>query len=170
MASRWDSFHLAVGRGVGRSIVVTVESGRDLLETLEEAARREGLRNAAVLSGVGSLNKVAFRNIETTPGRSADAGSQLLTKGPKMALKNLTGPMEMISLEGNITRDEDDKPVLHLHGMVSDEEARVFGGALNRGCEVSRQVEIFILEMDGLDLKRLIDEETGSRNLVPRTC
>ena len=167
MGSRGGAFHLAIGSGVRRSIVVTIESGSDLLETLEEVAKRESLKNAAVLSGVGSLNKASFRNIETTPGRGADAGSQLLTKGPRMTLRNLSGPMEIISLEGNITRDDNDRSVLHLHGMVSDEEARVFGGALSRGCEVSRQVEVFILEMGGVELRRVLSPETGSKNLVP---
>jgi len=165
--SSGGAFHLATGRGVKRSIVVTVESGSDLVENLEEVAKKENLRNAVVLSGVGSLNKASFRNIETTPRSGADAGSRLLTKGPKMTVKNLDGPMEIISLEGNITRDEEDRPVLHLHGMVSDEEARVFGGALNKGCEVSRQVEIFIAEIDGVDVRRVLNHKTGSKNLVP---
>jgi len=166
--SSGGAFYLAVGKGVKRSLVVTVESGSDLVETLEEVAKKESLRNAVVLSGVGSLNKASFRNIETTPRSDADAGSGLLTKGPKMTVRNLRGPMEIISLEGNITRDENDQPVLHLHGMVSDEEARVFGGALNKGCEVSRQVEIFIAEIDGVDVRRLLNPKTGSKNLEPK--
>jgi len=57
--------------------------------------------------------------------------------------KTLTGPLEIASLTGNITRLEDGKPFAHLHAVLTDAEMNAFGGHLVRAA-VNPTCELFL--------------------------
>ena len=67
-------------------------------------------------------------------------------------------PLELVSLNGNLSR-KDDEPYLHLHAAFADEKGAVIGGHLNEAV-ISATCEMFIKIFD-IDMGRRISEQTG---------
>lgn len=57
--------HFSVGR-IGRVFIVRLDPGDYLLESLTELARRKGIKNAVVVSAIGTLDKCVLHMVETT--------------------------------------------------------------------------------------------------------
>ena len=72
--------------------------------------------------------------------------------------KELTGPMEITSLVGNIST-KDGETYLHFHVNLCDEEMRIQGGHMN-ACYVSATAEITVTKSEGT-VERSMDEEIG---------
>ncbi|MDB5163663.1 MAG: hypothetical protein JWS12_280 [Candidatus Saccharibacteria bacterium] len=78
--------------------------------------------------------------------------------------QKLDGPLEIISLQGNVAW-EGDEPVLHIHGTFSDDKLQTYGGHIKE-LEISATCEIFMHHWWGEDrLTRLPDDETGLKLL-----
>ena len=52
------------GGNVKRSIIVALDSGEDLLESINAVIANEGIENGVVVSGVGSLSKARYHIVE----------------------------------------------------------------------------------------------------------
>ncbi|MFC1533998.1 PPC domain-containing DNA-binding protein [Thermodesulfobacteriota bacterium] len=136
--------------------VMVIKSGADLESAILEAAEREGITCGVILSGVGSIDKVALAN-----PRKTHSGALSLS------YMKMQGRVELLSLQGNISRGipitqptaemREDSINVHLHAMVSDVDGRVFGGALHSGNVVGRQVELIVASIGGVDMKRVPD-------------
>lgn len=70
----------------------------------------------------------------------------------------LDGPLEIVSLTGNITR-KGAEPYIHLHASFADREARLFGGHLTEAV-IGATCEMFITEYSG-QIQRRVCEKTG---------
>ena len=68
-------------------------------------------------------------------------------------------PMEIVSLMGNVSI-KDGKPFVHAHIALMDERGAVFGGHLVEG-NVVFACEFTVTEIEGVELRRVYDEETG---------
>lgn len=68
-------------------------------------------------------------------------------------------PMEILSLIGNISI-KDGSPFIHAHITLADENGKSWGGHLMAGTVVFAG-EFIIRELEGDDLVRAYDEETG---------
>jgi uncharacterized protein len=76
--------------------------------------------------------------------------------------KALEGVWEIASLTGSLAKT-DDGPILHIHGVFSDEECRTCGGhVFSLVCAAT--VEIFLVPLAS-GLLRRYDEETGLKLL-----
>lgn len=67
---------------------------------------------------------------------------------------------EIISLQGNLSTNQDGKPFFHLHGSFGDSDFGVIGGHL-QDLKVLVTLEMFIHRTDGLPLRRKLDDKTG---------
>lgn len=121
----------------GDTISVRLSIGEDIVKALLELCEKENIGFARV-SGIGATSR-------------ATVGFYNLQKGEYMP-KTFEGPMEMVSLLGNMTR-KDGKPYLHLHASFSGEDCNVVGGHLTEGI-IGVTAEIFV---------NIIDEEMNRR-------
>ncbi len=71
--------------------------------------------------------------------------------------------MEITSLQGNISTDESNQPVVHLHGSFSRADFSAIGGHVKE-LEVGGTCELFITEVP-LSLVRRQDEAVGLKLL-----
>ena len=135
----------------GRIVVIRLDPGDLLLESVAEVAKREGLQAAAVVSGVGTLDRCYLHAVTTTgyPPRE----QRLVWEGV---------PLELLSLTGIVA---DGKP--HLHAVVSDTRG-AYGGHVEEGCRVLYLAEIAMLEVKELPLTRVPDEKGISRLKVKK--
>lgn len=130
-------------RKIDNHYVVRMEKGDEVTEKLLELCRKENIRLGSLV-GIGATDHV-------TIGLFNDE-----TKAYKE--KTLERTMEITSLVGNITT-MDDKPYLHCHINVCDDELRIYGGHL-LNCRISITGEIFVTPLDGT-VERKHDDNIG---------
>ena len=127
-------------QGTGRLIVINLERGDLLLESIRNALNSYGIRDAVVTSAIGSLSKVVLHRVTGYEPQPVD---EFVT---------LEKPMELASLQGIVV---DGHP--HFHMVVSDLE-QAYTGHLEEGTTALYLVEITLLELTNVDLKRIPDE------------
>lgn len=127
----------------GDDIVVRLEIGEDVIVSLTKLCELERI-GAASVTAIGATDrvKIGLYDVSTREYHS----------------RILTGPMEITSLVGNISR-KDGAPYIHLHINVGDEESKVFGGHLNE-CRISATCEIFV-HLLSWTVSRKADPATG---------
>jgi predicted DNA-binding protein with PD1-like motif len=127
-----------------RTVAVKIEPGHDLLESLEKTVDKLGIKTGVILSAVGSLEKGRLRNVKRFPTRFP------ISK-PDRLYSSINGPLEILSLSGNISQNENGKTIIHAHITIShvkDGEVSVLGGHLIEGNITYVMVEIVILDLD----------------------
>lgn len=127
----------------GNHYVMRVDPGEEILEKIEELCRKEEIRLGSAV-GLGAANRAVVGLFDTV--------NKVYKK------KELTGPMEITSLVGNIST-KDGEIYLHFHVNLCDEEMRISGGHMN-ACYVSATAEITVTEFDGT-VERRMDEGIG---------
>jgi len=128
-------------------IFVRLFPNEDVNEQLKEACRRHDVKTVVVISGIGQLKKAQL-------GYFKEKGDY--------APENFGKSLEILSLTGNICKQEDDY-ILHLHAVLGDEKKNAIGGHFIEGT-VSVTGEIVLLKTN-LDVQRKLDEKTGLKSL-----
>lgn len=126
--------------GAGRLVVMNLERGDLLLESIRGELAQLGIRDAVITSAIGSLSKVCLHRVT---GMEREPVDEFIT---------LEKPMELASLQGIVV---DGHP--HFHMVVSDLE-QAYTGHLEEGTTVLYLVEISLLELKNVGLKRIPDE------------
>jgi len=128
-----------------KTFPLRLTQGQDLKASLDVVVRAEGWPAAIVLTGIGSLSKVALR----FAGQEATA--------------HLTGSFEIISLAGCLSPDGS-----HLHLLVCDETGAPSGGHLKTGAIVNTTAEIVLGILPEWEFGREPDPDTGYLELTLR--
>lgn len=138
-----------------RMVLMKVEPGNDLLTSLTEAASRLNMEAGLIVSGVGSLKKARLRNLERFP-------EEYPIRDEHRAFTTVEGPLEILSLGGNVVKRSDGKLTVHAHITLSKVEeggVKVLGGHLVEGNETYVMVEVALLELAGIKAVRAIHPE-----------
>jgi predicted DNA-binding protein with PD1-like motif len=111
-------------------IFIRLNPGDDLLAALEEAAKKNNIKNAVILSGIGSARSHHFHVVGTrqNPPRND------FTRGEKAS--------DIVSISGFIIEGR-----VHAHIVHSDTEI-AFGGHLESGVEVLTFAILTLAEVD----------------------
>lgn len=125
---------------MGRVIVLHLGKGELLLESIEQELQRLNVRNAVLLSCIGSLRKCVFHYITSTSDLATDS------------FASIEKPLELSAMQGIVLNGK-----AHFHLVISDED-RVYSGHLEGGCEVQYLMEISLLELLDTSLERRTDE------------
>jgi len=135
---------------VGRIIAARLFEGEDIYECIEEIAKKEDVKNAAVFITGG------FREAEVVVGPKEET--------PKIVanFKSFDGPGEAFGV-GTIYCDEDG-PKLHMHTAIGKGNETIVGCARG-GAKTFLILEVTIIEFEGIDAERKLDEETGMKLL-----
>jgi predicted DNA-binding protein with PD1-like motif len=134
-----------VGR-MGRVIVARFEDREDILENLAVIARNENIRSAVfnLIGGIKAGNIVVGPEEEILP--------------PKPVWRAIQESTEVIGV-GTIFWHENE-PKIHFHGSFGKRDA-VKVGCLRGPSETFLVLEVVIFEIDGIDAKREMDQESG---------
>jgi len=130
-----------VSSSFDRIVVVRLKRGTDLLEGSKKAVQQEGIRNAAILSGVGSLTAYRVHAVDNT------------TLPAKNVFYQAEGPQDLLNVNGCVIDGR-----VHAHVMFSDDE-KGLGGHLEPGTTVFTfaVITVGVLE-DGASLARFDDQ------------
>jgi predicted DNA-binding protein with PD1-like motif len=128
----------------GKTELVTIGIKPDemLLESIQAAIQSLGIRNGAVVSGIGTLKTCRMHYVEHTGFP------------PTNHIFTLEKPLELVSVSGLIA---DGEP--HLHMVVSCGQGEMYGGHLHEGCQVLYLAEIAILVFNDHRIERQPDPE-----------
>ena len=130
-------------RRFDNKIVVRIDKGEEILESIKSIALKENIKLASVRA-LGATNDftVGVYKIEEK----------------KYYSNNFSGNFEIVSLTGTINTMNDEF-YTHIHMSAGNDKGEVFGGHLNRAI-VSATCEMVIDIIDG-KVDRYFDEEIG---------
>jgi predicted DNA-binding protein with PD1-like motif len=117
-----------------RFVALRLDPGEDVLLSLRAAVEEQRIRNAAILSGVGSLDRYHFHVVRTTnmpPGNTFVRGE---------------GPFDILTVTGLVVDG-----AVHAHITFSNTEVAM-GGHLEEGCRVLTFAVIVMAEALDVDL------------------
>jgi len=122
----------------GRRFIIKVKPGEKIRERLVDFAKETGIKNAVLISAVGSVLNIHFRGIKT--------GAKRPITPPRMHQHQVLGPLELLGLEGNLISDETGEVDCHLHILLGKSSGEVIGGHMFEA-EVFASCEILLTEM-----------------------
>jgi predicted DNA-binding protein with PD1-like motif len=128
---------LTVSGDFTRIVVVRIKRGMDLLDGLKKAVAQEKIRNAAILSGVGSLTGYHVHAVSNT------------TLPAQNIYYDAQGPQDLLNVNGYVMDGR-----VHAHIVFSDNQ-KGLGGHLEPGTTVFTFAIITLGVLpDGADLTR----------------
>ncbi len=153
-------YQVAEGR-IGRVLAVRLAPGCDLVASIREIAEQHGVKSGFIL-GACSLRKVILRNPVSFP-------SAWPIKDENRVYTTIEQPMELTSMTGNVGHKEDGELVIHLHANISlgSPEGVSMGGHIVEGAEIFSTGEVVIMETEGIDIKRVLNDETKAWEFWP---
>jgi len=123
-----------------RVVVVRLRNGVDVLDGLEKAVRREGIKNAVILSGIGSLTSYHIHVVDST------------TLPAEEVFPKADAPQDLLNVNGYVVDGR-----VHAHITFSDEQTAL-GGHLEPGTRVLTFAIVTLGILDkGADLSRVDD-------------
>ena len=129
--------------------------GEDLFGRITEVYKELNLGRMVILSAIGSLKDVEFRDLKT--------GIELPVALEKTNLMVEHGPFELLSLEGNVV-PMDGQPLLHLHAILGTSYGQVIGGHLFKGT-IFTTTELWFAKATGTKVHKDKSSETGLTEL-----
>lgn len=121
---------IAQSATVRRIVLVRLSPGEDVLLGLRQAVAEQGIGNAVLVSGVGSLSRYHVHVVKTTampPGDTFFRGE---------------GPFDILTLTGAVLAGR-----VHAHITFANTE-KALGGHLEEGCTILTFSLVTIAELD----------------------
>jgi predicted DNA-binding protein with PD1-like motif len=131
---------------VGRVVVARLFEGEDVYESVEQVARQESIRCAAVLITGG------FRKADVVVGPKQEKPTI------EADFRAFTGPGEALGV-GTLYWD-DKSPRLHIHAAIGKGGNNIVG-CPRGGASVFLVLEVTLIEITGIDAMRRPDAQTG---------
>ena len=130
-------------RRFGKTIVMRIERGEEILTQLKAMALKEDIKLASVRA-LGATNDFTVGVFKVDE--------------KKYYANHFTGDFEIVSLTGTISTMNGEY-YAHLHMSAGDEQGRVFGGHLNEAI-ISATCEVVVEVIDGR-VERTHDADVG---------
>ena len=135
--------------------VVPAEAGRVAMARLQ--------RDTDLVTGIIEVCREAGFEISwTRPSDKTKRGSE---RTPAMPI---AGPLELISAQAEVCLTDPERPVFHVHGVVTDADGKAWGGHFFKGGNpVHATVDIVMNEIKGGYMKWTQDDEIDLELPVP---
>ena len=114
---------------IQRLVVVRLNTGDDVLESIRNAVAENGVRTGAILTGVGSVSRYRVHVVET------------VNMPPGDVLFGEDGPYDILSITGLVIDGR-----VHAHITLSNTQ-KALGGHLEEGCRILTFGVVLIAEM-----------------------
>ena len=130
----------------GSTVMVRMDDGEDLLESLRKAAWDQGVSSGYVVFGIGQLKEFELGYFD----------------GRQYHRKTFPEAHELVGLHGTITLDSD--PPMHIHAAVSGRDFVLKGGHVFKAT-VATVGEICIQKLSRIQMTRETDGRDGLKKL-----
>ncbi len=141
--------------GAGRIFVIRLEDGEIVHEAIEQFARDQAVRAAAliVLGGADRGSKIV---VGPEAGRAT----------PIVPLQHILADVNEVCGTGTLFPDDAGTPVLHMH-MACGRHSDTVTGCIRTGVKVWQVMEVILFELTGATGRRIMDPQTGFKLLIP---
>lgn len=147
---------------MGKVVPLRLRRGTDLMNGLKTVCEENGIKQGAILGGIGSLQKMTYQVLAPKPETKLGAGYT----DPQV----VPGPVEIVSLQGVVFQSEDGETLLHVHGTFSDQHGKVYAGHVVTGENpVLATLDGIVAEITDVALVRRMDAEVGLGLFTPET-
>jgi len=136
----------------GRRFIIKLEAGARITEVLVKFAKAQNLQFASLVSAVGSVRDVDFTGIQ--------AGAHLPMTEARFRTHHLDGPLELMSLEGNLALNAEHDLAAEFYILGSKSNGEVVGGRLVEA-EVFASCEIVLAEYQVTGIDRHYSSTSG---------
>ena len=146
---------------IDRIVMGKLKIGIDLLVGIEELAKRGKVKTGVILSGIGALERGAFRNAKVVP-------PDYKMENKYRLFLDINKPLELVSLSGWIATDSDNSINVHAHFMattVVDDKVISLGGHLVPGTITSIKNVLVIGVIEDAKIKAVLDPQINQINL-----
>ena len=135
-----EGMRTIVSEGLGRIVILSFDRGEYLREGIRDKMKELGIKNAVLVSAIGTFYEAKYHRITTT---DPDPTDEFITA---------RGPMELSSVDGIIA---DGEP--HFHMTFQDLD-RAYSVHLEDGSIICYLAEIVLAEIKGVELIRIPNE------------
>jgi uncharacterized protein len=136
----------------GRRFIIKIQPGARIVPTLLEFCSTQNITFASMVSAIGSVRDVEFRDIQT--------GAHLPLTEPRTRKHKVEGPLEMLGLSGNIAPGADRNLGAQFYILASKAGGEVVGGQLV-DAEVFATCEIVLAEYLVTGIERYHSTSSG---------
>lgn len=149
---------VGIGKGnIARIVMGRLKIGVDLLDAVEELARKGNVRTGVILSGIGALQKAVFRNAKVIP-------PDYKMEDKYRVYLEIDKPLELVSLSGWMATTSQGKLEIHCHFMAStviDDNVVSLGGHLTKGTITSIKDVVTIGVIEDSNIKAALDPQVN---------
>ena len=140
----------------GRVISARLRQGTDLISGLKEVVGEHHILAGAVTVCFGSLSR---GEVTWTEGSKPDPKK-------KTERLQLEGPLSFLSSQGKVGMSEEGEPLVHLHGVLTDLDGRLWGGHFHEGNNpVYSTFDVVIQEILNIRHAKIWDDESETKLL-----
>ena len=139
----------------GRIFVIRLEDGDVVHEEIEQFARKQSIKAAALIA-VGGADKDSKLVVGPEDGRTT----------PVNPLEHVLDNVHEIAGTGTLFPDDEGNPMLHMH-MACGRRSATTTGCIRSGVKVWHVMEIILLELVDSTGIRILDDATGFKLLNP---
>lgn len=153
---------MALGE-TGRVVAARISPGQDLVPTIKEICKKNSIESGVIVTCIGSLKSANLVSIDSVP-----RGESKIGIGHGSPVKT-PGPLLLLSSQGNICQTDENQIFIHLHGVISDKEAHLFGGHFAQSDNpVLLTMDLIIIETRNIKMLRRYDDAVGRVEFYPQ--
>lgn len=152
--SQQPSYHSAAVGSVGRVLAARIHPDQDVLEAIERVCLEHGILRGQITTSIGSFKRVHLHYIARMR-RDPDLGyNEFLT---------LHGPHSLLTGQGLVSPgNTPDRLNIHYHAVISGKDDVIYGGHIEAGTVTLTTLDLFVVEVNGIEIERGIDPGTGA--------
>ncbi len=152
--------YTTVSGSIKRIVAFRLKPGTGVMEGIEDICKKENIKNGVILSLIGSLDGARFFDLD-----KSDKAKMGWAYGDPIILE---GGIELVTATGMACHDEQGQILLHIHATFSDKSGKAYGGHMIPGNKTLITVDGVLAEVEGIDMLRSLDPNTGSVVFDPR--
>jgi predicted DNA-binding protein with PD1-like motif len=142
-------------------LVIRLKRGEEIKAGVMEACRKYEIKNAVIMSMVGSLNGAVYYD----PVMNPDVKCGVSYADPI----SLERPVQLLSAHGEVCHRDDGELYIHIHATFADSQGNAYGGHLaDEGNQALCTVNIFVGVIAGVEMGFEWDEIMGDTMFCPK--
>jgi predicted DNA-binding protein with PD1-like motif len=130
---------------ISEILVMRLQRGDDIIGSIKQACQNYDVKNAVIISMIGSLNGAAYYDPVINPKVKC-----FVSYADPIYLQC---PVQLLGAHGEICHDEEGEICVHIHATFADSQGNAYGGHLAaKGNQVLNTANIFIGVIEGVDM------------------
>jgi predicted DNA-binding protein with PD1-like motif len=145
---------------INKVLVVRLQRGEDVIDGIKNVCEENGVKNAVIISMIGSLYGARYTGPINDPSVKCGTGGTDIW---------LEGPIEMLTGQGEICHKDNGDLSIHIHATFTDSKGNAYGGHLfGEENKVLNTLNIFIGVIEGVDMRIELDKDLDIMTFCPK--